>query len=58
VAQQLDDCDAWSDHWLQRWLKETSSPKRERTADVAIALAELPVEPKAALETIREACRA
>lgn len=56
AAQHFDDYDAWASHWLERWLKEMPGPKLEHAADIAAALAELPLEPTDALDVLLPAC--
>jgi hypothetical protein len=46
--------DAWAVRWLARWLTETPA-RIEQAAEVAASLADLPMEPQTALETIRRA---
>ncbi len=55
ATQQVDVYDAWACRWLARWLIESPASTVDRAADIAAALAELPIEPSA-LETIREVC--
>jgi hypothetical protein len=56
IAQRPDEYDAWARRWLERWIT-TPEATINNTADIAAALAELPVEPVVALQTLREACR-
>jgi hypothetical protein len=53
AAQQLDVYDGWACRWLTRWLNETPAKTIDEAAEVAAALAELPLEPLQALAVIR-----
>lgn len=53
AVKQSDSYDTWACHWLIRWLKETSGATIDRAADVAAALAELPVDADGALDAIK-----
>ncbi len=55
ATERVDVYDAWACRWLARWLIESPAATVDRAADIASALAELPIEPSA-LETIREVC--
>ena len=55
ATEQVDVYDAWACRWLARWLIESPAATIDRAADIAAALAELPIEPSA-LETITQAC--
>jgi hypothetical protein len=55
AAQRLDQYDRWACRWLGRWLAETSAATIDQAAEIAGALAELPLEPVAATDAIRRA---
>lgn len=52
VVQQPDAYDGWACRWLARWLSETQGATIDQAAEIAEALAEIPIEPLAALEAI------
>jgi hypothetical protein len=54
AAQQLDAYDAWACRWLARWLSESRTATIDTAAELAATLAELPTEPAASVEAIRE----
>lgn len=54
APQNADAYEVWACRWLARWLVEARGVTIDRAADIAAALAELPVEPSA-LETIKHA---
>jgi hypothetical protein len=56
ATQQPQQYDAYGLRWLKRWIKETSATI-DAAADLATALAELPMEPVSALEAIRSRVR-
>jgi hypothetical protein len=47
AAADSDTYDVWACRWLARWLSETGGPRIDAAADLAGALAELPMEPQA-----------
>jgi hypothetical protein len=54
--QQSAVYDAWALRWLRRWIGESSEPTIEQAAELAGCLAELPAEPRGAVEAIRRSC--
>jgi hypothetical protein len=52
-TEQREHYDAWALRWLARWIAETDGATIDRAAEIAGALAELPMEPSACLEAIR-----
>jgi hypothetical protein len=52
AAQRFHEYDAWALRWLGRWIGESSEATIERAAELAAALADLPGEPRTALESI------
>jgi hypothetical protein len=57
AAQQAAAYDAWALRWLGRWLSESREPTIEQAAELAGYLADLPDEPRGAVEAIRRAWR-
>ncbi|MGA2320281.1 MAG: hypothetical protein ABSG95_06005 [Solirubrobacteraceae bacterium] len=55
AAERFDSYDDWSCRWLSRWLNEAPAASIEAAAEIAGALAELPVEPRESLQAIRGA---
>jgi len=53
VAREPDAYDGWACRWLARWLTETRGVTIEQAAEIAGCLADLPSEPKGALEAIQ-----
>jgi hypothetical protein len=55
VAVQEDNrYDTWACRWLARWLIETDSASTQQAAELAVALAELPIEPDTTLTNIQQ----
>jgi hypothetical protein len=48
--------EAWALRWLARWASEWPQASIEQAAEVAAALADLPVEPHESMAAIRRAC--
>ncbi|MFI4984683.1 MAG: hypothetical protein ACHP93_04740 [Solirubrobacterales bacterium] len=57
AGQQATVYDAWALRWLQRWISESSEPTIEQAAELAGCLADLPGEPRGAVDAIRRTCR-
>jgi hypothetical protein len=57
ACQQSEAYDAWALRWLRRWIGESSEPTIEQAAELAGCLADLPDEPRGAVEAIRRTCR-
>jgi hypothetical protein len=55
--QRADHYDLWACRWLARWLTESDGATIDRGVELAAALAELPIDPDAALAVLRPACR-
>jgi hypothetical protein len=53
AAQRPEHFDAWALRWLLRWVSEAPAPTIEEAAEVAAALADLPLEPNAALGILK-----
>ncbi len=48
IAQESpSEFDMWAMRWLARWVNETPAASIDQAAEVAAALAEIPVEPSA-----------
>jgi hypothetical protein len=52
-AEQPKHYDAWALRWLARWIAETDGATIDQAAEIAGALAELPMEPSGCLQAIR-----
>jgi hypothetical protein len=57
AVQQSAAYDAWALRWLRRWISESGEPTIEQAAELAGCLADLPAEPRGAVEAIRRTCR-
>jgi hypothetical protein len=57
ATQQTDAYDRWACRWFLRWLSETPRPRIDTAAGIAGALEELPMEPVAAMEAVRQVVR-
>jgi hypothetical protein len=55
AAARRELYDAWALRWLARWLGESQGGTIEQAADVAAALADLPIEPLEAVAAVRQA---
>lgn len=55
AVKQPEEYDSWALRWLVRWASETPGATTDQAADIAVALADLPGEPDAALVTIAHA---
>jgi hypothetical protein len=55
--KQSADYDAWALRWLRRWISESANPTIEQAAELAGCLADLPAEPRGAVDAIRHTCR-
>jgi hypothetical protein len=54
AAQRPDAYDLWTLRWLERWCGELrGAASIDEASEVAAGLAEIPVDPERALETIR-----
>jgi hypothetical protein len=58
ATQQHDSYDVWACRWLARWLRETPQASIDQAAEIAGSLADLPSEPRAAIEAIDGVTRA
>jgi hypothetical protein len=57
AAQRPDVFDEWTLRWLERWCGELRGRASiDDAAERAASLAEIPVDPEHALETIKEIC--
>lgn len=52
AEQQPEQYDSWARRWLVRWLDEAPDPSLSAAADIAYALADLPLEPVTAREEL------
>jgi hypothetical protein len=52
AGQRPDSYDTWALRWLKRWVEEMPGITIDDAAEVAQALAEIPVEPDHAIERI------
>jgi len=57
VSESPREYDAWALRWLVRWAGETPAGTIEQAAEVAAALADLPLEPTTAIDAIARASR-
>jgi hypothetical protein len=57
VVQDSGAYDEWACRWLARWLEEVRGASIETAAELAAALADLPIEPAAALAALRRSCQ-
>lgn len=55
AAEQPEQYESWALRWLMRWISETPGATIDQAADIAVALADLPGEPAAALVAITQA---
>ena len=55
AAARRELYDAWALRWLSRWVAESPGTTIEQAAEVAAALADLPVEPHEALAAVQRA---
>jgi hypothetical protein len=55
IAARRELYDAWALRWLARWVGESPGATIEQAADVAAALADLPIEPLEAVAAVRQA---
>jgi hypothetical protein len=53
AAQNPGSYDDWACRWLNRWLSETRGATIDTAAEIAGALAKLPVKPRESLEAIQ-----
>jgi hypothetical protein len=56
AAAERELYEAWALRWLTRWVNESPGATIEQAAEVAAALADLPVEPHEALAAVQRAC--
>jgi hypothetical protein len=57
AAQQREAYDAWALRWLARWIAEAREPSIATAATLAVSLADMPADPRAAVSAIRRAAR-
>jgi hypothetical protein len=53
AADGADAFDPWALRWLSRWIAQSRHATIETAAEIAGSLADLPAEPRLALESIR-----